>query len=148
VITGRSSKVWNGYEIFDLSGQKVFSNHVDTFIACGNAQIYRSAGKWGFASAQTGIPRLPEFADLKPFSEGLAAAMNPDTQWGFIGLDGTVVIPFAFENTGQFNAGIAPVKTEGKWHFIRRDGSDAFSMKFDSTTGFSCGMAGFMQKGK
>jgi hypothetical protein len=148
VITGRSSKVWNGYEIFDLSGQKVFSNHVDTFIACGNAQIYRSAGKWGFASAQTGIPRLPEFADLKPFSEGLAAAMNPDTQWGFIGLDGRVVIPFAFENTGQFNAGIAPVKTEGKWHFIRRDGSDAFYMKFDSTTGFSCGMAGFMQKGK
>ena len=148
VTTGRGSKVWNGYEIFDPSGQTVFSNHVDTFITCGNAQIYRSAGKWGFASAQTVIPRLPEFADLKPFSEGLAAAMNPDNQWGFIGLDGTVVIPFGFENTGQFNTGIAPVKTEGKWYFIRRDGSDAFSMKFDSTTGFSCGMAGFMLQGK
>lgn len=78
---------------------------------------------------------LSEYADAKPFSEGLAAVQGSDGKWGFIDTKGKLVVPFTFEHSDynspdatreplMFHKGYARVRNVG---LIDRKGNVVFN---------------------
>jgi hypothetical protein len=129
----------------------------------GNLHPVKQADKWGYADASGRMVIAPEFKDARPFSEGLAAVyveINPPSKigfidsrgvrtskpaqrkWGFIGQDGTMVIPPQFEAVRDFSEGLAAAKlAQRKWGFIGQDGTMVIPPQFEAVGDFSEGLA-------
>lgn len=75
------------------------------------------------------------------FSEGLAAWPDNKGPYGFMDHAGKLVIPYQYQEAGDFSEGLAPVMKDGKWSFIGKDGKPAFAAQFDNARGFSEGLA-------
>ena len=71
--------------------------------------LYDTAGK---RLSETG------FEDAKPFYTDGFAAVKTEGLWGFVGLDGTIVIEPQYEDANSFGNKVAAVSVEGKWGFI------------------------------
>jgi tetratricopeptide (TPR) repeat protein len=60
-----------------------------------------------------------QYEDSRNFSHGLAA-VKKDGKWGYIDMEGDMVIENVFSEAGDFSAGgCAPVKTDGEWTLLR-----------------------------
>lgn len=60
---------------------------------------------------------------------------------GFVDKDGNIAIDAQFDETGQFNGGLAPVKIDGKWGYIDRQGNTVIEPKFAQAGSFNKGLA-------
>ena len=134
----------------------------------GNLHPVKQADKWGYADASGRMVIAPEFKDARPFSEGLAAVyveINPPSKigfidsrgvrtskpaqrkWGFIGQDGTMVIPPQFEAVGDFSEGLAAASLAVRrsdsdtWGYIDRQGKMVIKPQFSYAGPFSEGLA-------
>lgn len=98
----------------------------------GNAQKYgmilgRLPGdpeQWAMY-APNGI-RVNDFSadDLRlPEAQKSPLAFCRDGLWGFVSLDGTVLLEPQFEDATSFSKGMAAVKKDGKWGYIDRTGA-------------------------
>ena len=95
-----------------------------------------------------------EYLRIKEFKEDLSSVKSKDSKCGFIDRSGKVVIPFEYEDAGNFSEGFAPVKKEGKWGYISRSGEVKIPFEFDEASDFSeeyavvsqNGHAGFIDK--
>ena len=65
------------------------------------------------------------------FSEGLAA-VKINEKWGYIGVDGKVVIQPLFEDASNFEEGLAIVRTDGKYGVINRKGEFITKERFEN----------------
>jgi WG containing repeat/Caspase domain len=54
---------------------------------------------------------------LHPFANGLAAVRQLG-KWGFVDMNGKVIIPCAYDAVTRFSEGFAAVKQAGKWFYI------------------------------
>jgi hypothetical protein len=87
------------------------------------------------------------------FSEGLLCVRNEEFKYGFVDLNGKLVIPFEYDWAINFRNGIASVmkKTdvgETKWYYINKDNQRLFDKEFDYILPFSEGYASvFTNKG-
>jgi hypothetical protein len=71
------------------------------------------------------------------FSEGLASLQTLDKKYGFINLDGELVIPSQFEAVGHFSSGLAWARADnGKVGFIDKNGSWAIAPELDVVKSF------------
>lgn len=71
------------------------------------------------------------------FSEGLASILTMDKKYGFIDMEGKLVIPAVFLNVGYFKNGLAWAKDEtGKLGFIDMSGKWAIPPQFDVVKAF------------
>jgi len=82
------------------------------------------------------IIKAGRFVDLKKkFSEGLlgasiyirefkASCLTTNNRWGFIDKAGNAVIPFAYDEVGDFNDGLASCCRENRWGFIDKTGRE------------------------
>ena len=149
-----------------MFAQVVSSNTVNA--QAGILHPVKQADKWGYADASGRIVIAPEFKDARPFSEGLAAVyveISPPSKigfidsrgvrtskpaqrkWGFIGQDGTMVIPPQFEAVGDFSEGLAaaslaiPWSDRDTWGYIDRQGKMAIKPQFSRAHPFSEGLA-------
>ena len=52
------------------------------------------------------------------FGQELIAKKNPNGKWGFVDINGIVVIPFKYDRVRDFKEGIAAVKHNGNWGCI------------------------------
>lgn len=70
-------------------------------------------------------------------------AVNPGNKFGFINIEGDLVIEPKYEYAHDFSEGLAAVRTGGKWGFIDKSGKMAIPPKFDCVyrKGFSQGLA-------
>ena len=134
----------------------------------GNLHPVKQADKWGYADASGRMVIAPEFKDARPFSEGLAAVyveINPPSKigfidsrgvrtskpaqrkWGFIGQDGTMVIPPQFEAVRDFSEGLAAASLAVRrsdsdtWGYIDRQGKMVIKPQFSYAGPFSEGLA-------
>lgn len=80
-------------------------------------------------------------------SEGRLAA-EKDDRWGYLGLDGTVVIPFAYEEAHSFTDGLAAVQKQGKRGYIDQSGEVVIPFMYEDADNFSEGLALVKKDGK
>lgn len=70
--------------------------------------------------------RVNDFAaeDLRlPESANSPLAFRKDGLWGFVSLDGTVLVEPQFEDASSFSKGMAAVRKDGKWGYIDKTGA-------------------------
>lgn len=87
------------------------------------------------------------FQDALPFSENLAAVKHAD-RYGFINLDGEVVVPCTYDDAESFLEGMAAICSSGKWGFIDTSGKLAIEPQFNQSMYFSEGLAPVELDGK
>ncbi len=75
------------------------------------------------------------------FSEGLAAVSNNDFLFSFIDKTGKTVIPFKYDEVGEFREGLCKAYLGNKFGFINKKGDLLINNVYDDTHNFSEGMA-------
>lgn len=106
----------------------------------GNAQKYGlllgrlpgDAEQWAMY-APNGL-RVNDFAaeDLRlPEAANSPLAFRKDGLWGFVSLDGKVLLEPQFEDASSFSKGMAAVKKDGKWGYIDKTGAFLIPPTFD-----------------
>lgn len=112
--------------------------------------------KWGFIDATGKIVIQPQYDDVLPFSEGLAAVMNlkgpKQPMWGYINTKGKMVIPQMYERVESFNDGIACVRimisgNEGYYGYIDKKNKYIIQPKYPVAYPFYEGLAYVAVKG-
>ncbi len=112
---------------------------------------------WGFIDKQGQMIIRPQFDDVGPFKEGLAAFRvgggkngwdakgNPIGRMGYIDKEGKVVIHPKFHRTYEFSEGLAVFHEKksagGKYGYVDRNGKIVISPIFQSADSFKEGLA-------
>lgn len=104
-----------------------------------------SGFNYGYADQSGKIVIQPIYNEGASFSEGLAAVAKKEgdkTKWGFIDLNGNVVIPFKFNNEPSvFKEGLSvAVKQNGRYVYINKSG-EPVSPEYRDATVFCNGIA-------
>ena len=79
-----------------------------------------------------------DFVDF--ISEGRVPARRAE-KWGYLDLQGKIVISFIYDEARAFSGNFAAVKTQSKWGYIDRKGKIVVPTKFDEVGPFSSGLA-------
>jgi len=105
--------------------------------------------KWGFIDTSFNVVLEPAYYKVGNFSEGLAWVEDKkmflffviSDNFGYVNLEGDLVIPCRFEHAGNFFEGLANVTIDGKKGFINKNGEVIIEPKFDAVGKFSQGLA-------
>ena len=81
------------------------------------------------------------FDDARPFSTEGYAAVKRNGKWGFVDIDGVVVIDFTFDDALSFGQHLAAVKQDELWGYISLSGSIVIEPVFFEAKSFSGGSA-------
>jgi hypothetical protein len=131
----------NNYGYIDKSGNVKISCKYDGAhdFSCGRAKIEIN-GKLGFIDKYGNIVIRPQFNTYnvgQKFSEGLIEIKGSSSdEWGFIDINGDMVIPYFYENAHSFQNGLASVKKNGRWGFINKAGEEVIPCIFDHAYDF------------
>lgn len=71
-----------------------------------------------------------DYEEIKPFCEDVAA-FKANGLWGYMDMDGKVVVPAQFEDCHSFSCGLAPVCKDGKWGYINKYGWMKLKNEYD-----------------
>ena len=109
----------------------------------GRMQFEDNATKLdGFSDLEGNVVIPAQFTYARDFSEGRAAVIKKDAEFGFIDTDGRPVTSFEFEDARSFREGLAPVRVEGKgWGYLDKAGAFALEPRFETASDFSTGFA-------
>lgn len=99
--------------------------------------------KFGFIDKNLKLLIPASFAAADPFSEGLAAVMNDDGNWGYINTKGVLVIPHHYSRRpSRFSAGRAKVSSkDGKYGYIDKEDKLVIPATYEHATTFYKGYA-------
>lgn len=106
--------------------------HLDKF-SDGLAPVVietKSGSRCGYIDKFNNLKIQPQFIDLHPFSEGMAAVVV-DSKWGYIDTKGTMVIKPQFDKVHDFHEGLAVVEVNDKWGCIDKSGKMVINPQFD-----------------
>lgn len=81
------------------------------------------------------------YEDAVPFVTKEPAPVLKNGKWGFVDLDGNIVIEPQYENAGAFSGGLAPVQTGGGWGYITTDNQLVIAADFTEARSFYKGVA-------
>jgi hypothetical protein len=95
---------------------------------------------WGYIDSRGRTVIHPEFAQARPFREGLAAVQVVD-RWGFITPEGEMRIAPLYQECGDFSEGLAAVKWYNRWGYIDATGAFVIQPKFQEASPFAGGKA-------
>lgn len=84
------------------------------------------------------------FIYARRFSEGLAAAQEVYGIWGYLDINGNMVIEPQYDDARIFSEGLAPVEIEGRWGYIDIHGNMVIDLQFEDAGIFSEGLAAVM----
>lgn len=102
---------------------------------------YRKGDKWGFVDKNRNVVIPIKYANVSPFSEGLAAVTEKGYGYGFIDKNGLQVIPCKYSYAFNFSEGLARVNFNGKYGFIDKLGNEVIPIKYDELEEFSNDLA-------
>jgi len=99
-------------------------------------------GGWGFVDRHGVVVVEPRFAQVQPFSEGLAAVRDTAGRWGYVTPLGGLAIPPAWlEEVTPFSDGRALVRLGGLWGYLDTAGRFAIPPRYPRAEPFSEGLA-------
>lgn len=97
---------------------------------------------------EKGVPITePNIQEGTGFYDGISA-IKKDNKWGFISVDGNMLLDFQYDYAYNFMDDIAAVCKDGKWGYINKDGSVYKDFVFDATRSFFKGKAWVKLNGK
>ena len=131
-------------------------------------------GKFGFVTEDRTIIIPCEWKDAKPFKNGFAEVMDEDGEWysinksgriyrdglalevsddgtkyGYVNMNGDVVIPCIWKDIGSFDEGLAPVQNDDdKWGYVDEKGDVVISCQWDEVDFFYDGLSRVMVNNK
>ena len=88
-----------------------------------------------------------KFYRVGDYNEGLAIAKY-NGKYGFVNVDGKLVIECKYEFAGSFTEGLAPVQLNKNWGFLNKLGELAIPCKYEDVRLFFEGLAGVKWNGK
>ena len=104
------------------TGSACILNFSDGRAAVSVDATHNGRGRWGFIDPQGRMAVAPNFARVRPFSNGLAA-VYVGGRWGYIDKQGGWVLPPRFTDASFFNTkGTAFVRSEGTTQLINARG--------------------------
>jgi hypothetical protein len=77
------------------------------------------------------VVALPECYGVSDFGEGFAGIYDDDDIYGFINMDGEIVIPIQFDSVCYFDGGYAEVCKDGKWGLIDTSGRVVIPLEYE-----------------
>lgn len=77
------------------------------------------------------------YENAKLFIDGTGAAVQQDGKWGFVNVNGEIVIEPEFEDARSFSNGFAAVKKDGKWGFIDAQNNIVIEPEFEDVRDFN-----------
>lgn len=83
---------------------------------------------------------VPQYDEVRGYSDGLAAVKQKGG-WGFIDINGNIVVPFTYKDVRDFHEGKAAVKTEKGWGYINKNNKLIISDKYFDVKDFNDGLA-------
>ena len=101
------------------------------FVRSGDLVYLFSDGVWGTDTYQ----------DARPFSDEGYAAVKKNGKWGFIDVNGDVMIQFVYDDALSFGQHLAAVKQGQMWGYISKYGNVVIETKFKEAKSFSGGSA-------
>jgi len=81
------------------------------------------------------------YEDAVPFVSEEPTAVKKNGKWGFVNLEGQMVIEPQYEGAGPFNGGLAPVQTGGGWGYITQENNLVIPAEFTEAKSFYKGIA-------
>ncbi len=87
------------------------------------------------------------YEQIRPYSDGLSAFKQND-QWGYIDVNGKVVISPSYNDCKDFSNGVAAVNVDGKWGYIDATGRIIIRPSFEDCRDFENNHAIVKQHGK
>lgn len=81
------------------------------------------------------------YEDAVPFVTEEPAPIKRDGKWGFVDLEGQLVIEPQYEDAGAFSNGLAPVRTGGSWGYINQNNELVIPADFTEARSFYKGIA-------
>ena len=84
---------------------------------------------------------LGTYEDARPFSSEGYAAVKKDGKWGFIDPEGTVQIPYQFDEALSFGQHLAAVRVDERWGYVNLYGNIVIDPSFLQAKSFADGSA-------
>lgn len=136
----------------DLNGKVAIPLEYDAVMAFSNGLAgVRKDELWGFINTDNQMVIHPQFDEVGWFSgcdqEPLTYfALNK--KYGYMDMDGKVVIDAVYDDADGFSEGLAAVKIKKKWGFIDKEGKEVIPFIYKGTAQFRDGHAYVWLKGK
>ena len=126
----------SGWVYINKKGDKIVRPHVldngPDYFSFGLAR-FELKNKYGFFDKKGDVVIKPQFDYARPFADSKAAVCKgcqfnengehleiSNGKWGFINLKGKLIIPYIYDEVGDFKNGYADVKENGKLVIIKR----------------------------
>ena len=110
----------------------------------GMAIVQISEDEWTFIDTE-GKPCPFVWAEIRPFSEGLAPVKNAAGQWGYINKNWQVELDYQWNDAFSFSEGLAPVSNGERCGFINRQGEVVIPYQWKIVGSFSEGLASVLE---
>ena len=150
-------KVENAWGFIDTAGKVVIRPQFDAVFPFSQRRAAVRIGRDTGYIDSTGAAATPmHFSTMLPFREGRAAVSSgpagppgsPSPSWGYIDLDGKVVVAPQHDRVSYFSEGLAAVARDGKAGFIDATGAVVIPLQFERAHPFASGRAGVKINGK
>jgi len=134
--------------IIDESGSFLLEAINDYYIRDFENGFFEIANpKIGYLNVQ-GILVIPmEYTSSKGFYKNTVKLQKQYKKWGILNDKGEEIVPFIYDEMGQWKQELCAVKREGKWGFINLNGKETIPCKYDLAYGFERGIS-LVKKGK
>ena len=127
------AEAWKGpiHGLVDLSGHWGEPRIQELQRLDDSLSVALVAGRKGLVRRTTGeMIREYPWTEVGPFSEGLAPVRGSDGRFGFIDVEGRVVIPTQFVRVGHFDGGLCKAMNRKTLGYIDRRGSWVWSTRY------------------
>lgn len=141
-------KVSEGWGLIDTTGKFVTKDFyqeikLDEDKIAGFGNVVFAKVNEGYIMLGTNGKQIGKgiFEDVKPFNRGIYAAVKVNGKWGYVDVQGNIVIEPQFEDAKSFGEQLGAVCKEGKWGFVTPTGRVAIEPQFEDAKHLNNGVA-------
>jgi len=147
---GLAIYVMNGmYGYIDNRGKSLTDNsYEDGYMFYQGIALVKRSGKWGYIDTTGKYLIKPKYLSAGAFVDNRAIIRNKANKFGFINIEGDVVIEPVFDAVKNFSGGYAAFLRNNKYGFIDTAGTVVIDPQFEETDDFMNGWARVMVNGK
>ncbi|MGN0395322.1 MAG: WG repeat-containing protein [Coprococcus sp.] len=134
----------NSWYLIDESGNKVSDSAYSSIVTDEKGIAYRgryfagTSGDYHMYDADGNDIGGHSYRDAKLFNDTSGyAAVKISSKWGFVDMDGNIVIEPQYEDARSFSNGVAAVKKNDRWGFIDSNNNLVIEYKFNNVKDFN-----------
>ncbi len=126
----------SGFQLYSTDGKSSSAVYTNMLPVGNSGYIVTKDGKYGLVSGSGKEVTAPIYnlilAPANPKEELVLAARDQNDKCGYINIDGTVIVPFQYDNVLSFRKGFGYVKSGNFWGIVDRDNKQLIAPKWES----------------